>query len=126
MFEVHDLATTEPKAERSSITYRWPYRVRCPTPGCGSENIRERRGYKRTNSTPVRFVCQACGHQFTVRTGYFLARSAIPFQTWFWALYLVMATSELEPVTPASLVRQLGVSEESADYMIQRIRDTGR
>ena len=130
MLEVCDLAITEAEAERSWIAYRWSYGVRCPTPDCGSETIRKRRGYKRTNEVPVRFFCQACGRGFTVRTNYFLAESALPFQVWFWALYLVMATSELEPVTPASLVRQLGVSEGCAGHMIQRIldniRDTGR
>ena len=123
MLEVHDLAASEAISERSIIGYRWPFGARCPRPGCGSENVRECRSWKRPNESPVRFVCKACGRRFTVRDGYFLARSPLSFQTWLWALYLIASAPELEPVTPASLVRQLGVDENSARTMLRRIED---
>ena len=123
MLEVHYLATSETVAERSLIAYRWPHGVRCPTLACGSENVRECRGYKRPNELPVRFVCKACGRRFTVRDGYFLARSPLSFRTWLWALYLMTATPELEPECQASLIRQLGAAEDSARSMIRRIKD---
>ena len=123
MLEVSDLAASEVNSERSIIDYRWPCgRARCPHLDCSSAKVRERRGYKRRNQLPVQFVCQTCGRPFTVRTNYFLARSRLPFRTWFWALYIVVATSEDEPPTPALLVRELGVSEASATFMLRRIR----
>ena len=123
MFEVTDLAASEVNSERSIMDYRWPCgRARCPRLGCNSANVRERRGYKRRNQLPVKFVCQTCGRPFTVRTNYFLDRSGLPFGTWVWALYIVVATSEDEPPTPALLVRELGVSEASATFMLRRIR----
>ena len=123
MLEVHDLATSEAVAERSLIAYRWPHGVRCPRPACGSDSVRECRGYKRPNELPVKFVCEVCGHEFTVRDGYFLFGSTLPFRTWLWALYLMTANPELEPECQASLVRQLGVAEDSARSMIRRIKN---
>ena len=119
-----DLTTAEVLSERAIIEYRWPLgRVLCPYPGCGSADVRERRGYKYANQLPVRFVCQTGGHRFTVRTNYFLARSSLPFLTWLWAVYVVLATPEHEPPTAASLVRDLGVAEETARLILSRLRE---
>ena len=121
MLEIRDLADSNATAQRSLIAYRWPYGVWCPY--CGSKNVRECRSHKPPNERLVYFACEDCKDRFSVRTGYFLAKSPLSFKTWLWALYLVTTASELEPVTPASLTRQLGVSEASAEYMIRRIRD---
>lgn len=120
--EVYDLTKTEADAERSLIAYRWPYGPICPVTGCGSRDIRECRGYKRANELPVNYVCRACRRRFTVRTGYFLSESSLSFRTWFWALYLVLTATELDPITQTSLVRLLGVAWASAPSIIQRIR----
>ena len=121
MLEVHDLAASNAVAGRSLIAYRWPNGVWCPH--CGSDSVRECRSHKPPNGRPVYFACADCKHRFTVRDGYFLAESPLSFKTWLWALYLVTASSELDPVTQASLVRQLGVGEKTARDIIQRIRD---
>ena len=124
MLQVSDLTATEERSERVLIDYRWPLgRVLCPEPGCGSADVRESRGYKYPNHLPVRFVCQTGGHRFTVRTNYFLDRSPLPFKTWVWALYIVLATLEHETPAPASLVRDLGVAEDTAHYILSRLRD---
>ena len=125
MLQVSDLTTTEALSERLLIDYRWPSgRVLCPHPGCGSADVQESHGYKFANQLPVKFVCRQTGvHRFTVRTDYFLAGSQLPFQTWVWALYIVLATPEHAPPTPASLVRDLGVAETSAGFMLSRLRE---
>ena len=71
---------TEAEAERSWIAYRWPHGVRCPRPGCSSDWIRERRGYKRPNALPVTFFCRGCGQPFTVRTYYVMKNSSLGFR----------------------------------------------
>ena len=93
ILEVYELTKDAAKAERVIIAYRWPYGPRCPEQGCGSLHIRQCRGYKRANELPIRFVCIACGRRFTVRTGYFLSGSSLPFTVWLWALYLVLSTT---------------------------------
>ena len=123
MFEVRDLTTTDARAERSMIAFRWPYGVRCPEPACGSVNIRERRSYKRPNELPMQFVCRACDKKFTVRDGCFLRHSPKPLTFWFWAIYLVAATPESDPVTPASLTQVLDVTEDCAADIIERIQE---
>ena len=123
MAEVFDLVKTETNAERSLIAYRWPDGPRCPETDCGSQDIRECKGFARANELPVNFVCKACGRRFTVRTGYFLSESSLSFKTWFWALYLVLTGTERDPITPASVVRLLGIAEASAPSIIRRIRD---
>ena len=124
MVQVSDLTTTEARSERVLIEYRWPWgRVLCPHPDCGSADVRECRSYKHSEPTPVQFVCRTCGKRFTVRTAYFLAGSSLPFQTWVWALYIVLATPEQEPPTAASLVRDLGVAEGTAGYLVSRLRE---
>ena len=122
MAEVFDLIKTEVEAERSLIAYRWPDGPGCPKTGCGSQDIRECKGYARANELPINFVCRACDRRFTVRTGYFLSESPISFRTWFWALYLVLTATERDPITQASVVRLLGVSEACAPSVIERIR----
>ena len=124
MIQVGDLTATEALSEWVIIFYRWPSgRPICPRSGCGSKDVRKRRGYKRANQLPVRFVCNTCGREFTVHTGgYFLAKSALPYKTWVWALYIVLSTLEREPPTPASLVRDLGVAEDTASHILSRLR----
>ena len=121
MLEVQDLAASNAEAGRSLIAYRWPNGVWCPR--CGSDSVRECRSHQPPSKQPVYFACASCGTRFTVRDGYFLADSSLNFMTWFWALYLVKASSELEPATQASLIRQLGVGEKTARDMIRRIRN---
>ena len=116
------LAMTEAQAERLWIAYRWPHGARCPRPSCGSDSVHECRGYKRRNQLPVRFPCRECGQDFTVRTRYLMAGSPLGFRTWLWAAYLVAASAAHgTPVYPAFLIRKLGVDEETAGYLLQRI-----
>ena len=121
MLEVQDLAASNAVAGRSLIAYRWPNGVWCPY--CGSDSVRECRSHKPPNEQPVYFACESCGSRFTVRDGYFLAESPLSFTTWLWALYLLKSSSELEPATQASLIRQLGVGGTTARDMIRRIRE---
>ena len=123
MPEVYDLTKTPATSERSVIAFRWPYGVRCPEPDCGSDDIRERRCNRRPNELPARFVCRVCDRHFTVRDEYFLQRSPKPLTFWFWAIYLVAATSGSDPVTPASLTRLLDVSKDCAANIIERIQE---
>ncbi len=123
MPEVLDLhANSEESAGQALIAYRWPYGVECTKPDCGSNDVRPCRSFKIPKKIPAQFYCRICRHRFTVRDNYFLSDSTKPLRVWLWALYLVEATSEFEPAIPATLSRQLGVSEACAAYMIWRIR----
>ncbi len=96
-------------------TTRWPDGCR-PCPRCESERTHEVRGRK-----PMPFRCSNCRKYFSVRTGSVLEESRIPLRKWVIAIYL-MATN-LKGVSSMKLHRDLEVTQKTAWFMTQRIRE---
>lgn len=83
---------------------------------CGSANTREV-----PNGRPMPYWCTDCRSYFSVRTGTPMARSNIPMRKWAIAIHLCLTS--LKPVSSMRLHRELGVSQKSAWFMMQRIRE---
>lgn len=92
---------------------RWGGKVACPH--CGSLDriqVRKVAGYYR---------CLSCKEDFTVRTGTIFERSHIPLDKWLYAMYLI-ATAR-KGVSSLQISKELGITQKSAWFMLQRIRE---
>ena len=82
---------------------------------CGSVRTREVPSAK-----PMPYWCTDCRSYFSVRTGTPLARSNVPMRKWAIAIYLCLTS--LKPVSSMKLSRDIGVKQQTAWFMLQRIR----
>src|SRR6202167_3940091 len=103
--------------ENAARTYlearRWGSKPVCPH--CNkSERVQVRKvvGY---------FRCLACKEDFTVRTGTIFERSHIPLDKWLYAMYLI-ATAR-KGISSLQISKELGITQKSAWFMMQRIRE---
>ena len=67
------------------------------------------------------YRCLSCKKDFTVRTGTIFARSNVPMHKWFYGIYLVMVACE--GLSSLRLSKELGITQKSAWFMAQRIRE---
>ena len=91
----------------------WPNGRYCPH--CGSTETFENPA---SESRPYR--CKACGQHFSVRLGTVMERSKISLQKWAIAIY--MHLTSLKGVSSMKLHRDIGVTQKTAWFMLQRIR----
>jgi transposase-like protein len=103
--------------ETTARTYlearRWPTGPICPHCNNGARvQVRKVVGY---------FRCLACKEDFTVRTGTIFERSHIPLHKWLMAMYLI-ATAR-KGISSMQLSKELGITQKSAWFMLQRIRE---
>jgi len=93
---------------------RWPDGERhCPS--CGSLKTKIV-----PNEKPMPYHCGDCRKYFSVKTGTVMQSSKIGLQKWVIAMYL-MSTS-LKGVSSMKLHRDLGVTQKTAWFMAQKIR----
>ena len=92
----------------------WPNGRYCPH--CGSTETFENPA---SESRPYR--CKACGQHFSVRLGTVMERSKISLQKWAIAIYLHLTS--LKGVSSMKLHRDIGVTQKTAWFMLQRIRE---
>ena len=67
------------------------------------------------------YRCRECGKYFSVKTGTVMAGSPVPLLKWLYAIYL--DCTSLKGVSSMKLHRDLGVTQKTAWYMQQRIRE---
>lgn len=84
---------------------------------CGSENVVECKDHK-----PMAYRCKDCRKHFSVRTGTVLAESRLPLHKWLMAIY--MMTTARKGIPSTQLARELGITQKSAWFLAQRIRET--
>ena len=110
-----DLFKTFPD-EEAARTYiearRWPSGVLCPSCNHRERVTARKNGYYR---------CNACRLDFTVRTGTIFERSHIPLHKWLYAMYLLMTARK--GVSSMQLAKELGVTQKSSWFMLQRLRE---
>ena len=95
----------------------WPDGTRyCPR--CGTDNNYE------CSHAKMPYRCRDCRRYFSVKTGTPMEGSPIPLLKWLYAIYLD-ATS-LKGVSSMKLHRDLNVSQKTAWFMQQRIREAFR
>lgn len=91
---------------------RWPEGAICPD--CGEA---ERIGTRKNGF----YRCNACKLDFTVRTGTIFGRSHIPLHKWIYAMYLLVTARK--GISSLQLGKEIGVTQKSAWFMLQRIRE---
>ena len=101
--------------EQSCIEYfrdlRWADGIKCVH--CGEGKI--------YNLSGGGFKCAACLKKFTVRNGTIFEDSKLPLATWFKAIFILI--SNPKGVSSMELHRQLGITQKSAWFVVQRIRE---
>ena len=90
----------------------WPDGRRCPR--CNGERTVE------SSHVKMPYWCSDCRKYFSVRTGTLLETSKVPLRKWAWAIYLHLTS--LKGVSSMKLHRDIGVTQKTAWFMLQRIR----
>ena len=67
-----------------------------------------------------RYKCASCRKQFSATKGTIFESSTMPLQKWFIAIYLL--TSHKKGISSLQLSKDLGITQKSAWFMLQRIR----
>jgi transposase-like protein len=68
------------------------------------------------------YRCKDCRKHFSVRTGTVLAESRLALHKWLMAIY--MMTTARKGIPSTQLAKQLGVTQKTAWFLAQRIRET--
>ena len=110
--QLMDMFPDEDAAHGWFAEQRWGKAGRhCPR--CGSV---ETKPSKRLHT----FWCQDCKERFSVRTGTVLEESRLPLRKWAIAIYLHLTS--LKGVSSMKLHRDIGATQKTAWFMLQRIR----
>lgn len=94
---------------------RWKNQKHCPY--CGSLSVSECKDHK-----PMPYRCKDCRKHFSVRTGTVLSESRLPLHKWLMAIY--MMTTARKGIPSTQMAKQLGVTQKTAWFLAQRIRET--
>ncbi|WBO21999.1 IS1595 family transposase [Sphingomonas abietis] len=94
---------------------RWAGEVSCPH--CGSLSVSPVKSMK-----PMPYRCRDCRQHFSVRTGTVLAESRLSLHKWLMAIY--MMTTARKGIPSTQMARELGITQKSAWFLAQRIRET--
>lgn len=114
LFELQKMFPDEDAAREWFEGILWPEGVRdCPR--CGSDNTYA------CSHAKMPYRCRDCRKYFSVKTGTLMAGSPLPLRKWLYAIYL--DTTSLKGISSMKLHRDLGITQKSAWYMQQRIRE---
>jgi len=113
LFQLLDYFTTEERCEQHLAVIRWNGSPVCPYCDSGKVNA--------LNGKVKRYKCYGCKKQFGVKVGTIFHDSKISLRKWFVAIYLV--TSHKKGISSCQLARNLKISQKSAWFILQRIRE---
>lgn len=111
-YQVFQMFPDEPAARAYLEGRRWPNGVVCPHCEATARITPRKNGFYR---------CNGCSQDFTVRTGTIFERSHIPLNKWVFAMYLLMTARK--GISSLQLGKEIGVTQKSAWFMLQRIRE---
>ncbi len=114
VMELMQMFPTEEAARDWFESKMWPDGRHCPH--CGSVETTENSGKE---SRP--YHCRDCKQHFSVRIGTILEGSKISLQKWVFAIYFHLTS--LKGVSSVKLHRDIGVTQKTAWFMLQRIRE---
>ena len=114
IIELWEMFPNESSATRWFEATLWPAERCCGK--CGSIATSEV-----PNRKPMPYWCSDCRSYFSVRTGTAIARSNVPLRKWAIAIYLCLTS--LKSVSSMKLHRDIRVTQKTAWFMLQRIRE---
>ncbi len=114
LFELTEMFPDEESARKWFESIIWPEGERVCSE-CDSGNTYE------CSHVRMPYRCRDCKKYFSVKTGTVMAGSPIPLRKWLFAIYL--DTTSLKGVASTKLHRDLNITQKSAWYMQQRIRE---
>jgi transposase-like protein len=115
LYEMFQRFPNEGAARGYFENLRWSGEVSCPH--CGSLSVATIISMK-----PMPYRCRDCRQHFSVRTGTVLAESRLPLHKWLMAIY--MMTTARKGIPSTQVARELGITQKSAWFLAQRIRET--
>lgn len=104
---------TEDAARQWFEAIVWPTDRYCPR--CASVDTHE------CSHAKMPYRCRDCRKYFSVKTGTVMAGSPLPLRKWVYAIYL--DSTSLKGVASMKLHRDIGVTQKTAWFMQQRIRE---
>jgi len=110
---------TETKCREFLENLRWNNEPVCPH--CGSQNKNHYELKTKGEFKGLR-KCKDCRERFTVTVGTMFEGSHIPLRKWFIAIYIF--SSHKKGISSLQLHRDLGVTQKTAWFMLQRLRNT--
>ena len=115
LFELFRRFLNEETARKFFENRRWPNGTSCPH--CGRLSVSECKDHR-----PMAYRCRDCRQHFSVRTGSVLGESRLPLRKWLMAIY--MMTTARKGIPSTQVARELGITQKSAWFLCQRIRET--
>lgn len=112
IIELFEKFPNDEAAEKWFEDQRWKDGITCPDCGSGK--------YSETTHKSMRYRCKNCRQFFSVRKSSVMEGSKIGLQKWAIAIY--MATTSLKGISSMKLHRELGVTQKTAWFMLNRIR----
>ena len=112
MVQLCDMFPTEESAREWFESQVWPDGRHCPR--CGSTRTKE------ASHKKMPYWCTDCRSYFSVKTGSVMEGSLLPLRKWAFAIYLHLTS--LKGVSSMKLHRDIGVTQKTAWFMLQRIR----
>lgn len=116
-FEFMGKFPDEETARKHIENIRWGDNIHCPHCGVSGERIS-----KVKNEKPQPYRCKDCRKFFSVLTGTVFHSMKLSFRQCLYAIYLL--TVSKKSVSSHQLSRELGITQKSAWYLAQRIRET--
>lgn len=107
---------SEEKVTNFYESQRWPTGVRCPY--CDKKD----RVTVVKNKKPQPYHCGSCRKYFSVKVGTIMESSRIPLKTWLLVTY--MMTTARKGISSCQIAREVGVTQKTAWFMLQRIRES--
>ena len=114
IFELQNMFPNEESAREWFEGIVWAKGRHCPH--CGSKHTKET-----TRKATMPYHCRDCKTYFSARIGTILEDSRLPYRKWVLAIYLHMTS--LKGVSSMKLHRDIKVTQKTAWFMLQRIRE---
>jgi transposase-like protein len=113
--EFQDWLPTEADAVAYFEKTRWNGKPVCPH--CQSNDVA-----RIVNGKPMPFRCRSCREHFSVKHGTVMQSSKIGVRTWLTAMYFMSVAKK--GVSSCQMARQLGIKQDTAWFLQQRIRES--
>ena len=121
VYDMGKVLNTEMACREHLEKLRWNGEPICPHCGSQRENHYKIKG--RTEEK-FRYKCKDCRLPFTVTVGTIFEKSTVPLQKWFRAIFKF--TTNKKGMSSYELMREIGVTQKTAWFMLSRIRNSVR